>query len=151
MLKRSIHQRLVLVPLVVLAAMATATPALAVDGAPLRGGKVFLPSRCYNKSYEPRRVVVSCADFASRVRGLNWGVWSRGRAVGRGTLLYKDCVPTYSCHHYDSVRARLVASRPRYCRNVHRNSFTRLRVNALGPKPGLKHYTLRYPCFTLHR
>jgi hypothetical protein len=150
MSKRITHRRLAPV-LAILAAMATAVPAFAADEAPLRAGNVFLPSRCYNKSYKPRKVVVSCAGFSGRVRGLNWTVWSRGRAVGQGKLIYKDCVPIYSCRNYDSVRARLVASRPRYCRNVRCNSFTRVRVNALEPKQGLRHYTLRYPCFTLHR
>lgn len=123
----------------------------ASDEAAPRQGTVFLPSHCDNKSYKPGSVVITCADFGSRVRHLEWSVWNRTTAVGFGFNLSKDCTPAYNCHSYRSVPARIVASRPRYCLNVGHNSFTRVRVNILGSTEGLKHFTEFYPCAILHR
>lgn len=111
--------------------------------------RTIIPSRCFNTAYKPRGIVYACGDFAARVVRIDWDRWRHFKATGSGIDYFKDCVPIASCDHYAHIRSAITLFRPRYCRNVRRNSFTRLIINHTQPGPGRDPYKVPFPCSLL--
>jgi hypothetical protein len=118
---------------------------------PVRAGKVFAPSRCINKKFEPSAIVYACADFSSQLIQINYQSWGHFKARGSATDQFKNCPnkPIATCNHFKEVDANFKLFRPRYCTNVQHNSFTRLFIHDLHNKPGPDQLTIPFPCAAL--
>ncbi len=152
------HPLLALLAIAVLA-LATGTADASGGGAsasaqsesPVRAGKVFAPSQCINKKFEPAAIVYACADFSSQLIQINYQSWGHFKARGSAKDQFKNCPnkPIATCNHFKEIDANFKLFRPRYCTNVGHNSFTRLFIHDLGNKPGGDKLTIPFPCATL--
>ena len=118
---------------------------------PVWPGKVFVPSGCVNGAFKPTVIVYTCADARSRISGIDWDSWTRSKAVGSGFDRYPDCEdkPIVSCRHEARLPAQITLSRPRYCSNVGRNSFTSMLVEHTEKGTTPKRFTVPFPCSLL--
>jgi hypothetical protein len=125
--------------------------ASAKSESPTRPGKVFAPSRCINKKFEPASIVYACADFSAQLIQIDYAIWGRSKARGSATDQFKNCPnkPIATCNKFKQVDANFKLFRPRYCTNVRHNSFTRLFIADLHKRPGPEQFTVRFPCSML--
>jgi hypothetical protein len=123
----------------------------AMSESPVRPGKVFAPSRCINKKFEPAAIVYACADFSAQLIQIDYASWGRSKARGSATDQFKNCPnkPIATCNKFKEVDANFKLFRPRYCTNVRHNSFTRLFIADLHNRPGPEQFTIRFPCSAL--
>jgi hypothetical protein len=115
-------------------------------------GKVFAPSQCINKKFQPASIVYACADFSAQLVGITYNNWGHSKARGSATDRFKNCPnkPIATCNKFKDVPARFKLFRPRFCTNVQHNSFTRLYINDLRNKPtGPEQVTIPFPCSAL--
>ena len=116
---------------------------------PVRAGlPIWVPDRCFNQAVQPLSMVLTCGDGALRLEQLSWDRWGLD-AVAQGVMTYPDpnCPSIADCATRESTPAATLLYRPRYCRNVRRNSFTRIAVNAPGATPShVRQFYSRLPC-----
>jgi hypothetical protein len=100
------------------------------------GRAVYVPTRCFHADgYQPLLIEVNyCgADLGyADVHGITWSSWTVTGASGSGTLLYQYCPDPAMprCGTYAETPATLTLYRPKFCRNVGRNVFTRIYESA---------------------
>lgn len=151
--------RLIAVLAVTVLALGTAATAWSSGGAsasakfetPVHAGKVFAPSRCINKKFEPAQIVYACADFSASLIQIDYANWGHNKARGSATDQFKNCPnkPIATCNKFKEVDANFKFFRPRFCTNVHHNSFTRLFIHDVHNRPGPEQFTIPFPCQTL--
>jgi hypothetical protein len=59
---------------------------------------------CRTPRFEPKEIVMTCADYGVRFENLHWLSWTARRATGVGTLLYNDCTPSCAEGHFHQIR-----------------------------------------------
>jgi hypothetical protein len=109
-----------------------ATAALAVLPLPAAGqglstDQVFFPANCERESFQPRTIVVTCADQNFTIRSIRWSSWTTTSATGTGTARVNDCEPncaTGKFHSYRGVTVHL--SRPVVCTEDGLREFSEL-------------------------
>jgi hypothetical protein len=94
--------------------------------------RVYFPSRCYNTATKPRSIIVACGDGNFQLKSLRWKRWNKPRAKARGRAWINDCVPYCAAGTFHSYPARVVLSRPFYCRQKGRYLYRRLKAKTRG-------------------
>src|SRR5690348_12996309 len=54
---------------------------------------------CKTATFEPKQIVLACADLGSLVQDLTWTSWSSTKATATGTWVYNDCTPDCAGGH----------------------------------------------------
>jgi hypothetical protein len=99
----------------VVAAITGASAASADPGA--RAERVYALSDCQHQRFEPRRIIMTCADGGFVVQQLRWKRWNRYAARGTGVALINDCNPYCAAGHYHRYAISLKLKRVRRCPN----------------------------------
>lgn len=114
--------------------------------------QVRVTSDCAHERYEPREIVLTCADGLARLKKLSWSSWTTTKARGKGLFEAPNCV---SCahRHFNSYPLTLTLSRPIRCHGQRHPVWSRaaLKFGRSRPKdPDAKHLigsgTVRLPC-----
>jgi hypothetical protein len=114
-------------PIVCLALVALAALAPATTGAAQR--PVLFSTPCANKTFEPTRIAIACADASIIFRTTHWTQWDPNEALAEGTLTYPNCapnVPLFKCRKRGKDTATVRLFRPQFCPKQGRQYFTRL-------------------------
>ena len=109
--------------------------------------KVYFPSNCNNAKFEPRQIVVTCADGKTTFKTTSWQRWGSGSAHTTGVLVFPECgnTPLYKCDTYAEHEATITLSAPQNCNG--RWQFRRLFIEDLEPtSPPVRQIKERYPC-----
>jgi hypothetical protein len=59
---------------------------------------------CQRPSFEPKEIILACADHGAWFESLHWTSWTSTRATGTGTLVYNDNIPSHALGHYHEIR-----------------------------------------------
>jgi hypothetical protein len=97
--------------------------------------RIYFPSRCSNRAYKPRSVIVACGDGNFQLRKMRWRGWNRGVVRGRGLGLANDCSPYCAVGHFHRVPIRVKLYRRKRCSNIERYVYTAMRWRFVGHLP----------------
>jgi hypothetical protein len=122
--------------------------AIAVAGSAAAEARTYQPDCRYHLRYQPRSIVVFCADANMSVKRIHWYGWGRRQARGRSRRAYaNDCIPNCAVGHFHRYRVRLVLSRARTCPDNGKRFFSRMTVIFVGRKwAGPRQFTQPTPC-----
>jgi hypothetical protein len=107
--------------------------------------KTYFPSECDNSRYRPHHLIAACGDGSLRVKKIQWEHYGKRRARGHGIAVTNTCVPSCAAGKFEHDAARVQLFRPRFCKEVDRRHFTRLRVVYSGRTPPLPQRAFRFP------
>jgi hypothetical protein len=116
-----------------------------VVGAVAARQKVYFASECTNSRYRPHHLIAACGDGSLRVKKIQWERYGVRRARGHGIAVTNTCTPSCAAGKLERDAARVRLARPRFCANVGRRHFTRLRVIYSGRTPPIPQRSLRFP------
>lgn len=120
------HVKRIIVLLALCLGTLGSVPALA------QGRNVFFRESCNDSVYEPKAIVLTCADAAEYLETPRWEEWGSNQASTIGTLTYPKCPGTILCPSGDyEDKVRVTLRRPEFCPRPGRWQFTRLRINDL--------------------
>jgi hypothetical protein len=131
----------------VLVTVLAAAAMLLVAAAAPAAARTYMPD-CQSKlRFQPRTVIVFCADGGMVVRRIDWTSWGDLRAHGDSRRAWvNDCEPNCAEGDFDRYHVRLLLRRVRTCPDG-RHAFTRMRVRFVGEKwSGRRNFTQRLFC-----
>ena len=134
---------LLAVPVVLVALGAGALSAAASPAPP---GATLFPSRCTNESFEPKGIVVACADDGIFTKRMQWSSWTRHHAEGKGVAHINTCNPSCSAGNFKKAPATVRLSETKRC-GANRQ-FTLLKIRYNKPVSGPQRQSYPFPCAT---
>lgn len=121
-----------------------------LERAPILGQPVYLPTQCSDGAIAPPAVLLDCGEGAVSLKDTTWSRFDETEGDGTGTMMYPGCGSTM-CPSFAEAPASVMAYRPKYCRNVGRNSFTRMWVySPTAINPYAQSYGVEFGCSLLH-
>jgi len=60
-------------------------------------------ANCAAPSFEPKVIILACADGGAVLQDIVWTSWTSTRATGVATYVYNDCSPSCVAGHSHSV------------------------------------------------
>jgi hypothetical protein len=100
---------------------------LPAHGQGLSTDLVYFVANCEDEAFQPRTIVVTCADENFTIRSIRWSAWTTTAASGTGSARINDCVPSCATGRFRSFRGVTVRlSRPVVCTEDGLRQFSQL-------------------------
>jgi hypothetical protein len=114
--------------------------ALAVTAAAATSTQVWVTggTDCSHERFEPKQIVIACADGTEILKNLKWSRWNGREATGTGRDYVVSCNPDCAAGHRTAYPVTVTLSKPTSCKGQVHRAFSHAVLKFGKAHPGSK-------------
>jgi hypothetical protein len=107
-------------------ALALAVLALAIPAAAATSTQVWVTGGgdCAHERYQPKQIVIACADGTEILKNLKWERWNGREATGTGRDYVVSCNPDCAAGHLSAYPVTVTLTKPKSCKGRRNRVFS---------------------------